>query len=332
MADCGSVKLSVTTEKMPRYLINADGSSLAPDLPAISVDLSAMANPERVAFRNENANHIATHASSRILIVAGPGTGKSNLFRDRIKHWLSQHPHESIYVSSFVRKLVHDLKTEIASDKALSEADQGRVTVTTLHGLARSLVEKNLGTASHPLAPHVRVIAGKRWMNMVWRDVLLFHPGLSDPPYSRDELERQLHTEEYDDAAEWSGLRTTYFDLCGFFNAVGFADMVIRARQAVEENLGLVEHMLWIIDEFQDFNSAEDHLIREMSSRADGVLMAGDDDQAIYQGLKSSRPEIICSYYERGEFVNAMLPFCNRCDYFICLAAAEFISRQRAIY
>lgn len=264
-----------------------------------------------------------------MLVVAGPGSGKSFLFRNRIKYWLPLYPDDSIYVSSFVRKLVRDLEAEIRSDTDLTEEDRGRVSVTTLHGLARSIVERNGGTAVEPLSKHVRIVAARRWLDMVWQDVLQFHPDLDPSEHSREALDHQFHTEDYEESESWFDLRTTYMRLCRFFNAIGFADMIVRARQAVEENPELNRETLWILDEFQDFNPAETHLIEAITATARGVLIAGDDDQALYQQLKASSPETIVSYYEAPDFSNAMLPFCSRCDYFICLGAAAFISQFR---
>ena len=45
-----------------------------------------------------------------------------------------------------------DLKTDIATSE-LSPAEKTLVTVTTLHGLARSLLERNGGTRELPLRP-----------------------------------------------------------------------------------------------------------------------------------------------------------------------------------
>jgi superfamily I DNA/RNA helicase len=103
----------------------------------------------------------------------------------------------------------------------------------------------------------------------------------------------------------------------------------VLAREVVEERPELVIHDLWIIDEFQDFNHAEDHLIRCLTAQAAGVMIAGDDEQALYQQLKASLPEIIVSYYEGTEFGNAMLPYCSRCSYHVCLAASQFIAGGR---
>src|SRR5438552_1153653 len=72
----------------------------------ISAKLQALPNEERRTFRDQNAESIAKHPDSRVLIVAGPGTGKSYLFMQRIREWIKSHPGKSIYVTSFVRKLV----------------------------------------------------------------------------------------------------------------------------------------------------------------------------------------------------------------------------------
>jgi hypothetical protein len=314
---------------MARPLFNPGGESFADELPAVATELAEMSNDERKAYRDFNADEISTHESGRILVVAGPGSGKSFLFRNRIKHWLSQFPVDSIYVSSFVRKLVRDLETEIEHDGDLTDEDRRRVSVSTLHRLAKSIVERNHGTLEDPLANHVRIVAAQRWLDMVWLDVVLFHPGVSRDDFQRRSFEHQFHTEEYEESEEWNALRATYMQLCRFYNAVGFADLIVRARQAVEENPALNAETLWILDEFQDFNPAETHLIEVITATVHGVLIAGDDDQAIYQTLKASSPKTIGSYYDNPAFSNAMLPFCSRCDYFISLGAAAFIAATR---
>ena len=310
----------------PRPLINADGGSFAEEIAEIEPLLAALANPDRIAYRNANAGAIATHSASHLLIVAGPGSGKSFLFLERIQHWLPRHPEAAIYVSSFVRKLVKDLQADI--DTKLSSQDRARITVTTLHALARSLLERSHGAPGHPREPHIQVISSG-WAPMVWDDVLEFHPDKVRSNKSLRGLEKQFHVETFETGGSWPQIIDTYYELVTFYNAVGFADMIVLAREAVEADPTLNEHLLWIIDEFQDFNPAEEHLIRSVTEAAQGVLIAGDDEQALYQQLKASHPDIIVSYYAKPSFANAMLPFCSRCSYFVCHAASAFIANAR---
>lgn len=69
-------------------------------------ELDALTLEQRTAFRNCNAKAIAELLATKMLIVSGPGTGKSYLLLDKMRSWLGAHPDKSILVTSFVRKLV----------------------------------------------------------------------------------------------------------------------------------------------------------------------------------------------------------------------------------
>ena len=310
---------------LPKSLLNADGQVLDADLASTEAILAGLGDTERIAYRDRNAHEIATHGSPRLLVVAGPGSGKSHLFLSRISHWVVQHPDEEIYVASFVRKLVADLQADV--QVRLNEDEQRKVTVSTLHGLARSIIERARGTSVMRLRPGVQMIT-EAWQAMVWQDAQLFLDDLPTLPTHRRFVE-QLNTEDLDNGPAWRELRKAYARLNVFYNAVGFAEMIVIARRAITERPGLNAHLLWIIDEYQDFNLAEDHLIREITGSARGVLIAGDDEQALYQTLKASTPDIIIGYYQAAEFANAMLPYCSRCSYHVCLAASAFIAAHR---
>jgi superfamily I DNA/RNA helicase len=316
---------SQSAEDLPE-LLKSDGAPFADELHELKRSLSGLPNDDRVAFRNRNAAAIAGHSATHLLVVAGPGAGKSFLFLDRIRYWLAEHESPSIYVASFVRKLVADLENEIARE--LPEDGPKHVTATTLHALARSLVERNGGGGGLAMKPHVKVMPPPRWSEMVWRDVRAFHPEI-EGEYGIRAMEAQFHDDAFSPDPHWRELLATYDRLRGFYNAVGFADMIVTARAAVEENPDLIEHQFWIFDEFQDFNTAEAHLVAAVTQKAEGVLIAGDDEQALYQALKGSHPEIIVAYYEDPRFAKAMLPYCSRCGYYICTAASAFIERHR---
>lgn len=308
-------------------LLNPDGAPFADELHELRRSLSGLPNDEREAFRNGNASAIAAHDATHLLVVAGPGAGKSFLFLDRIRHWIAKHETPSIYVASFVRKLVADLESEIATE--IPEDGPRHVTATTLHALARSLVERNGGGDGLALKPHVKVMSPRRWSEMVWRDVRMFHPEIQGE-FGIPAMERQFHEDAFSSDPHWQVLLATYDKLRNFYNAIGFPDMIVTARAAVEENPGLIEHEFWIFDEFQDFNNAEANLVAAVTEKAAGVLIAGDDEQALYQALKRSHPEIIVRYYGDPRFAKAMLPYCSRCSYHICGAASAFIERHQA--
>jgi superfamily I DNA/RNA helicase len=311
-----------------RHLINPDGAPFsAEDLNALAVQLNALNDDQRKEFRNKNATAIASHNAPAILIVAGPGTGKSTLFKQRIEHWLKQNPAAKILALSFVRKLVADLNADIQSDASLSDEQRRQVDVFTLHKYARSVVEKNGGTREWTFATHIRIIV-EPWKEIVWADVLLFSGRDNTESYSWKTFEKQVYEVEFDQSAEWRTLKKSYFELCKFYNAAGFADLIIRATDALAETPKLNEHQLFIIDEYQDFNAAEEKLLEQITGETKGKLIVGDDDQVLYETLKSGKASLIRAIYADHAVANAMLPFCGRCDFHITCAADSFIKQR----
>lgn len=310
-----------------RYLINEDGEPFTDgDLDALAKELDALGPAERITFRNENANAVAQHLAERILIVAGPGTGKSAIFKQRVLFWLNKSPDARILALSFVRKLVADLNSDIQNDKGLTDEQKGQVDIFTLHKYARSVVEQNRGTAEWRFAPHFRII-GQDWKSVVWHDVLLLSGQKDAKGYSWKAFEKQLYDEHFDESTEWKELKKGYFSFCQFYNAAGFSDLILRAKHALAENPGLNQHQLFIVDEYQDFNASEENLLNQITCAATGMLIVGDDDQVLYETLKSGKASLIRAIYADTDAVNAMLAFCGRCDFHITRAASHFIKQ-----
>jgi superfamily I DNA/RNA helicase len=311
-------------------LVRDDGTPFPQDeVEALSDEFCAHDVDERIALRNENADQIARHEAARLLLVSGPGTGKSTLFKARLKHWLDEHPGENVAVATFVRKLVKDLKDDIATDTSLSAQQKSCVSVLTLHSLARSIIERNRGTKALSLKPHCLMIP-PRWEVMVWADAVALRGSFTLEEHPWEQLRESLYRAEPMTEDDWAALREEHIKLQRFYNALTFADLIVFATDAIREEPKLVEGTFYIIDEFQDFNAAEEQLIRELTREARGLLLVGDDDQVLYDRLRAGDPDIIRTYYnDEPEFANGMLPFCGRCGFYICRAAEAFLKQER---
>lgn len=109
----------------------------------------------------------------------------------------------------------------------------------------------------------------------------------------------------------------------------GFADLILRATQALVENTNLNEYNHFIIDEYQDFNFAENDIINQLAEHPKGLLVVGDDEQVLYDKLKSSKPTFIRDLYENPDYTNGMLPFYSRSSYHITKTTDHFIQQNR---
>lgn len=312
-----------------RFLINIDGTPFeSSEIQKLREELDSLGDDERTKYRDQNASAIAGHDAVKVLIVSGPGTGKSQLFLNKIDHWYQKDGNASVLVTSFVRKLVVDLQNDIKGDKKLTDAQRGKIMVLTLHGLARSIVERNHGTIEWPYRRHLRII-GQNWKKVVWGDVLAFYPTVDRDVFAWRQFEQLLHDNNFEQAEEWKGTKDTYFKLCQFYNATGFADLILRATQALTENPGLNEYDHFIIDEYQDFNLAEESLANQFGRNPKGLLVVGDDEQILYETLKSSKPTLIRGLYKNTNYAKGMLAFCSRSSFHITKTANHFIQQDR---
>jgi hypothetical protein len=295
---------------------------------AIAKALGALDRAEKGEFRAANAAAIASHGAQRLLIVAGPGTGKSFIFRSRIQEWVQRHPGKRIAVATFVRKLADDLRSEIALDPNISDEGKALIEVNTLHAVARSIVEQTNGSSRLPLRPYCRIIPSP-WDEIVWADVFCLAADYRVNEYPWEHLKEGLYDAEIPTTGGWTHLRAEHLRLQQFYNALTFPDLILLATEVVKEHPELARETLSIFDEFQDFNLADEALIGALTAESPGLLLAGDDDQVLYQVLRRGHPRIIRRYYDDRAFANAMLPFCGRCGFHICRAAEAFLSLGR---
>jgi len=311
-----------------RYLINKDGNPFDPkELKILYSELEVLSDDERKSYRNENASAIAGNEAEKFLIVSGPGTGKSYLFLDRINRWYKKDSEAKVFVTSFVRKLVADLQKDIDGDTNLSGKQKKNISVSTLHKFARSIVEKNHGTFDWKFKPYFQIIVGL-WEEVIWRDVVTLVSSNKDM-YAWKDFCKQLHDNNFLQAGEWPKLKKAYFEVCKFYNVASFADLILRATEALVQNYELDGNNYFIVDEYQDFNRSENEFINQLTVGSKGLLIVGDDEQVLYEELKSGNPELIRATYKEPEYINGMLPFCGRSSFHIVKTAGYFIKNCR---
>jgi len=66
------------------------------------------------------------------------------------------------------------------------------------------------------------------------------------------------------------------------------------------------------VDEIQDFSRQETEFITLLSTKSK-ILAAGDDDQALYVGLKHAMPDFIRGLAIGNDYASFELPYCSRC-------------------
>ena len=85
----------------------------------------------------------------------------------------------------------------------------------------------------------------------------------------------------------------------------------------------------YLVDEYQDFNKAEQALVKSLISEAKSVVITGDDDQSLYSGRGGS-PEGLRSLYKSNKYDKISLMRCHRCRKRILEAANAFLANMHS--
>ncbi|HZB31344.1 MAG TPA: UvrD-helicase domain-containing protein [Streptosporangiaceae bacterium] len=188
----------------------------------------------------------AAHPAGPLLIMAGPGTGKTRTLTRRMAHLVRAHgvAPERCLAITFTRRAAEEMRERL---HALLPADAARITVTTFHGLGAKILREQHERAG--LSPHFRIVDETADP----ADPAAQHP--DDAPHADDavtfqellELPVRLLTKEPDLAA------------------------------------GYRERWPWIsVDEYQDVDETQYALLRLLSTEDGNLTAIGDPDQAIY--------------------------------------------------
>jgi ATP-dependent DNA helicase UvrD/PcrA len=249
-------------------------------------------------------DRVLASKSRKKLVVAGPGAGKTYLFRELLKSATGST--EQRLVLTFINTLKDDL------ERNLEDASR----VFTLHGYCQYILRHNESLRSG-LSAQFRCYPGLR--RLIPQDWVFIHE--SDPPHFVDLMRNLNCTDEQ---------TSFYLDRANYYDAVDFDDSVYRAyRQLAANTTRVPAYTLVLIDEFQDFNKMEASIIDLLAQRSP-IVIAGDDDQALYSLLRSASWDHIRAHYANGEYDIFELPFCMRCPEVIVGAVNDIIARAHA--
>ncbi len=227
---------------------------------------------------------IASNASKK-LIVAGPGTGKTHTFKELLK---SMDSNNSLVIT-FIRTLVEDL------DRSL----KGLARVSTFHGYCKNLLLSN---------PAEGLRSGVDYYPAV---LLLISADMAclGTPKTVEAIERHFYQLKEDEDVIGLALK-----IGNYYNAVGHVDAVYRVLAEIRSGRQKPEvFQQVVVDEYQDFNRLEVEFIAHLAT-VNRVLIAGDDDQAVYSFRQASAAFLRSLQLDKDtEFESFELPYCSRC-------------------
>jgi DNA helicase-2/ATP-dependent DNA helicase PcrA len=231
-----------------------------------------------------------------LLILAGPGSGKTRVITHRIAYLIKVRgvsPHRIMAVT-FTNKAARALKERLSH---LVSAALPDLTVGTFHAICARILRKD--GAAIGVAPHFVIYDDQDQLSLIKRTM----QGLNLDPkqYAPGSIITAISAAKSQTwtPAEYAARSRSYFDevvgrvyeqyqtLLDESRAVDFDDLLMKTVHLLRKHSDVAEryqsryqHLL--VDEFQDTNTVQYELIRQLGGQYRNVCVVGDPDQSIY--------------------------------------------------
>jgi superfamily I DNA/RNA helicase len=214
-----------------------------------------------------------------LLIIAGPGSGKTRTLTHRIAHLIADCgiPAERCLAITFTRRAATELRERLA---ALLPRGFGEVAVHTFHSLGLTILRQHAEEAG--LRPGFRLAGEAERVSLLAQAMQISARKAERLVKSISTVRRTGEEPDHDLAAAL----TAYRGALTARNWIDFDDLVVRCVHLLEADPALAGR--WSnqfgsvsVDEFQDVDATQYRLLRLLAPRGN-LCVIGDPDQAIY--------------------------------------------------
>ncbi len=259
-----------------------------------SVTHHPSANP--ISTLNDDQQQAVSHSHGHMMIVAGPGTGKTRTLTHKIAHIIENGADVNrILALTFTNKAAMEMKTRLTS---LSDMNGKLPFVGTFHALgyrilSSSMPDISLGVVDEETRRQlikdtlaINAFASSISVDDLMEWIVCAKQNLRSCTQALDGICPPEHLSDF------SRCYRDYENLMRIQNRVDFEDLIFKAVQLLETNNGHCplcpdgfNHIY--IDEYQDINAGQYHLVKLLAGGHAHVCIIGDPDQSIY-GFRGS--------------------------------------------
>src|SRR5216684_630292 len=216
-----------------------------------------------------------------VLVVAGPGAGKTFCLIARIDHLINHRglAPERICAVTFTNRAAEEIAVRLKH--TLGERAEA-ITRGTIHALCLALLReyaeaaglrKGFGVADEQ---YQKVILGRLHVPLEQRGSLLNR-------FSRHRVQKQDYELTTDDARLYREYTAwlAHRNMLDFDDLVAKAEELLRTRGDIADAIAARWHYL-LVDEFQDVNAVQYDLLKRLAAPHGNFFAVGDDEQSIF--------------------------------------------------
>lgn len=288
-----------------------------------------------MSFPNDEQRKIIGHRGRPLVVIAGPGTGKTRTLVERMIGLLRENLTREVSFITFTRTSRRDTSKKIENaigSQAYQEIESNSPTTSTLHMYAKSLVHRYSNVIKRPSNFSV-LIEDKGEKSLLLEDLstdldIRINTGSLDKALSCVRATNNwpdhfpLSTEERAEILE-------YFDtLLVFYNTFDMEGLVAAACKILRDPSTVVPVIFLQVDEYQDLNPKDQNLVQLAASHTSSqVVVVGDDAQSIY-GFRHANYLGIRDLWQSTDWEQVSLIECHRLPIHIQRASRALITSE----
>lgn len=256
---------------------------------------------------NTTQREAVEHENGQLIILAGPGSGKTRVITSKIAHLILNkklHPRQ-ILAATFTKKAATEMKERI---EALINQQAVDLNIGTFHSICALLLRK-FGNAIG-VERSFTIYDGddqRALMRMIINDMNLnsqiFNPNKILNKISKNKNEKL--TFQYPDSDQSTSYERRIYEIAESYqqhlrvsNALDFDDLLIYTHQLlsndeVSRNQISKQFHHVLIDEFQDTNTLQYQISKLLASVHNNITIVGDPDQSIYSWRSANIENIV---------------------------------------
>lgn len=262
---------------------------------------------------NQAQMEAVSHKDGPMMVLAGPGSGKTTVITKRIQYLTGEHHVEpsGILVITFTRAAANEMKERYEkmlekSSAGKAEKTSGRVSFGTFHSvffrilkLAYRYEAENIVKEEDRLQffretvnrMELEVEDENEFISSIISEISMVKGEMMDlTHYYSKNCSEEVFKEIYASYEQWLRKR-------GLLDFDDMMTLCYELFQARKDILGAWQkkYQYILIDEFQDINRIQYEIIRMMALPENNLFIVGDDDQSIYR-FRGARPEIMLGF------------------------------------
>ncbi len=257
-----------------------------------------------LASLDDDQHAAAAKVEGPLIILAGPGSGKTRTLTHRIAHLVAERgvPAETCLAITFTRRAAAEMRERLAQ---LLPLGSGEVPIHTFHSLGLTILKEHSVAAG--LAPGFRIVGEAERIALLTEALAISERRAASLLGKISKCKRTGQAADGDTA---TGL-AAYGRLLGERNWIDFDDLVCLTVNALAGDEALAaryrERFRFIsVDEFQDVDEQQYRLLSLLAPPDGNLCVIGDPNQAIYgfRGADASCFERFKSDYPRATAVH----------------------------